>query len=209
VGAIFAIEGEDGAGKTTVAGAVTQILSEQGVCSVQLRDPGSTGLGERLRPLLLDPNLPLEPLTLLFLFAATSRELLVEAERRLSLGAEAVILDRCYLSNLPYRFADGIAMDTVLEVAKLAGIVIPTTHLFYLDVPEDVRGLRLRLRGGSGVDRFESKPLAWKRRLTAGYGWCLAHRMAIPIDGNREFEAVAKDIVERIKTRLKEAKHEG
>lgn len=208
MGAIFAIEGEDGSGKTTVAGAVTQILSEQGVCSVQLRDPGSTGLGEKLRPLLLDPNLPLEPLTLLFLFAATSHELLVEAERRLSLGAEAVILDRCYLSNLPYRFADGIAMDTVLEVAQLAGIVIPPANLFYLDVPGAVRELRLRLRGGSGVDRFESKSLAWKRNLTAGYDWCLAHGMAIPIDGNRSFEEVAKDIVERIKTRLKEAKHE-
>jgi dTMP kinase len=197
-GRIFAVEGEDGSGKTTVAALVSRILSERGVRVVLLRDPGSTPLGEKIRPLLLDPNLPIDPCSLLFLYAATSNALLVEAEHRLREGADAVLLDRCYLSSLPYRFADGIETDVVMQVAELANIVLSEQNIFYLDVPAEVRQERLRLRGGSGVDRFEGKPAEWQQRLTAGYDWCLAHGLATPVDGNRPIEEVADDLVERI-----------
>lgn len=52
-GLFVVVEGGDGAGKSTQAGLLAAWLREQGREVVATREPGGTGLGTRLRELLL------------------------------------------------------------------------------------------------------------------------------------------------------------
>ena len=50
------LEGPDGVGKTTQAALLAERLRATGLEVVQCREPGGTGLGERVRTVLLDPE---------------------------------------------------------------------------------------------------------------------------------------------------------
>src|SRR4051812_6444403 len=52
-GVFVALEGPDGAGKTTQAAQLVTWLAARGVDVVACREPGGTPLGERLRAILL------------------------------------------------------------------------------------------------------------------------------------------------------------
>src|SRR5690348_3447794 len=51
----IAFEGVDGAGKSTQARRLAERLRERGVEVVEVREPGGTDAGERVRALILDP----------------------------------------------------------------------------------------------------------------------------------------------------------
>ena len=60
-GLFITLEGPDGGGKTTqqeLTAAWLKGLGREVVCS---REPGGTGSAERIRDLVLDPQLPLTP----------------------------------------------------------------------------------------------------------------------------------------------------
>jgi dTMP kinase len=193
---IIALEGPDGCGKTRVSEEFEALVPHG---TVRLRDPGSTRLGEVLRPVLLDKDEPLTPEELALLFAATSSALVRKAAAMIKAGARLVVLDRCFLSNYPYRMADSITAEDLDWLYQFVNGCVPPEHLFVLQVPEEVRRSRLKQRPGSGVDRFESKEKEWQARRDAFYDWCLLHHMATEIDGNRPPREVARDILDRIK----------
>ena len=56
-GRLITIEGVDGAGKTTLADGLAQLLAAGGVSIELLREPGGVELSERIRALVKDPAL--------------------------------------------------------------------------------------------------------------------------------------------------------
>ncbi len=64
------LEGVDGSGKTTQAQLLVDWYREQGASVVITREPGGSELGERLRPIILDPAIACAPRTELLLFMA-------------------------------------------------------------------------------------------------------------------------------------------
>ena len=58
-GFFITFEGIDGAGKTTQQHLAAQALREQGYDVLESREPGGTQLAEKVRALVLDPELPL------------------------------------------------------------------------------------------------------------------------------------------------------
>ncbi|HSR65599.1 MAG TPA: dTMP kinase, partial [Xanthomonadaceae bacterium] len=68
---LVTLEGGEGAGKTTVIGALREALQRAGEDVVCTREPGGTPLGERIRALLLDPahEPPAAETELLLMFA--------------------------------------------------------------------------------------------------------------------------------------------
>jgi dTMP kinase len=196
---IFALEGADGSGKTTVAQEVVNLLDHAGKRVKLMRDPGSTKLGEVMREVLLNrKDINIDPVAMLLLFTATSSQMMTEAKKFAEDGY-IVIFDRCYVSNLAYRYADGIPIHKIMTVACEAGVQIPPDNVFYIDVPLAERMRRLS-QHGRGVDRFESRGSEYMARVEEGYHRVLHHMTRI--DGNRTPLNIAKDIVAQIQRAL-------
>ena len=68
----ISLEGIDGSGKSTQARLLAEALGPR---TVAIREPGGTDAAERIRALLADPALELEPLAELLLFLAARADL--------------------------------------------------------------------------------------------------------------------------------------
>ncbi|MDE0375320.1 MAG: dTMP kinase [bacterium] len=111
-----ALEGIDGAGKTSVSAALALLLETAGHEVVRVREPGGTAVGEGLRQILLDGP-PVTPWAEALMFAAARAQLVTEVIRP-ALGRGAWVLsDRSVYSSLAYQGAGrGLGMDLVRRI---------------------------------------------------------------------------------------------
>jgi dTMP kinase len=102
-GRLITIEGLDGVGKTTLGEALAAALRERGPAVELLREPGGVELAERLRAVVKDPALAVDPRAEALLYAAARAQLC--AERVVPLLGEGtwVLLDRFVDSSLAYQ----------------------------------------------------------------------------------------------------------
>jgi dTMP kinase len=165
-GRLIAFEGVEGAGKSTQLDLLRQALEGPSREVVVTREPGGTVAGERVRDLLLDPGVELDPRAEALLFAAARAEL-VERVIRPALERGAVVLcDRYLDSSLAYQGgARGLGRHAVAEVNRFAtgGILPDLVVLLDLD-PAD--GLARRSRD---PDRIEGQDLAFHRRVRQAF----------------------------------------
>lgn len=201
-GVFIAIEGGEGAGKTTQARLLSIWLRDQGFDVVMTREPGSTKMGMRLRALLLDKESSgLAPRAETLLYAADRAQHVAEViAPALSRGA-IVVTDRYVDSSLAYQGA-GRALQ-VAEIAEVnqwatSGLVPDLTIV--LDVPAEV-GLT---RFASPADRIESEPREFHERVRRGFR-ALAdaepHRYLV-IDGTEPQVEITRKIHDRVRAIL-------
>jgi dTMP kinase len=95
---LITVEGLDGAGKTTL---ITGLARELG--AVVLREPGGVELSERIRALVADPALEVDPRAEALLFAAARAQLVAERLKPLLESGATVLLDRFVDSSLAYQ----------------------------------------------------------------------------------------------------------
>ncbi|MFW6032362.1 MAG: dTMP kinase, partial [Phycisphaeraceae bacterium] len=55
-GRFVVFDGPDGSGKSTQFRQLLKLLESRGIAVCQVREPGGTSVGERIRDLLLDPE---------------------------------------------------------------------------------------------------------------------------------------------------------
>jgi dTMP kinase len=180
-GRLIAFEGVEGAGKSTQLELLRQALEgrRRGPGDrrggppvgrarevVVTREPGGTPAGERIRALLLDPQVDLDPRAEALLFAAARAEL-VERVIRPALERGALVLcDRYLDSSLAYQGgARGLGQGPVEQVNRFAtgGLLPDLVVLLDLD-PAD--GLRRRSRD---PDRIEAQDLDFHRRVRQAF----------------------------------------
>ena len=180
-GRLIAFEGVEGAGKSTQLELLRQALEGRrggpgdrrggppvGRARevVVTREPGGTPAGERIRALLLDPQVDLDPRAEALLFAAARAEL-VERVIRPALERGALVLcDRYLDSSLAYQGgARGLGQGPVEQVNRFAtgGLLPDLVVLLDLD-PAD--GLRRRSRD---PDRIEAQDLDFHRRVRQAF----------------------------------------
>jgi dTMP kinase len=102
-GRLITIEGIDGAGKSTLAAGLRDALTHQGVDIKLLREPGGVPAAERIREVVIDPDLHVSARTEALLYAAARAQLVEEAiEPALNTGTW-VLLDRFIDSSLAYQ----------------------------------------------------------------------------------------------------------
>jgi dTMP kinase len=100
-GRLITIEGLDGAGKTTLCQGLVAALP-----GVQLlREPGGVELSERIRALVKDPELQIDPRAEALLYAAARAQLVATLVRPLLDDGTTVLLDRFVDSSLAYQGA--------------------------------------------------------------------------------------------------------
>jgi dTMP kinase len=150
-GLLVAIEGIDGAGKSTLAKGLTERLRAHGVAVSVSKEPTNGPWGTKLRQSAESGRLsPEEEVEYLL---ADRREHVEQFIRPALQRGEVVILDRYFPSMVAYQGAAGLPVDDLSKANDFA----PRPHLMILLDVEPATGLdRIRARGDR-PNHFESE----------------------------------------------------
>ncbi len=200
-GLFVALEGGEGAGKTTQARLLAVWLRDRGHEVVLTHEPGDTSVGSTLRSLLLDPSTGvLAHRTETLLYAADKAEHVERViEPALARGA-VVITDRYVDSTLAYQGAGrDLTREEVERVARWAtgGLRPHLTVLLDIDVATGVA------RAGT-PDRLEAEPAVFHNRVRASFleiaGGDPEHYLVL--DSGSDPDAIAASIRTRLEPLL-------
>jgi dTMP kinase len=165
-GLFVCFEGGEGAGKSTQARALVDWLTAEGHDVVLTFEPGDTGVGQKIRQIVLSPETGhLADATEALLYAADKSEHLDKVVLPALGAGKVVITDRYVDSTLAYQGAGRAIPPAELEhVARWAtGDLRP--HLTVLLDLEPSAGLtRFAER-----DRIEGEPLEFHQRVRAAF----------------------------------------
>ncbi|OII66209.1 dTMP kinase, partial [Streptomyces sp. CC77] len=197
-GFFIALEGGDGAGKSTQAAALADWIRAKGHEVVVTREPGATPVGKRLRSILLDvSSAGLSHRAEALLYAADRAEHVDSLVRPALERGAVVISDRYIDSSVAYQGAGRDLSST--EIARISrwatGGLVP-----HLTVLLDVSPETARERFTEAPDRLESEPAEFHQRVRAGF---LALAAADParylvVDAGQEPEAVTTVVRHRL-----------
>jgi dTMP kinase len=135
-GRLITVEGLDGAGKTTLVAGLTRELAARGRELLVLREPGGVELSERIRELVKDPELNVDPRAEALLYAAARAQLVAEQLVPLLDAGRWVLLDRFVDSSLAYQGAGralGIEEIRALNAFATGGLTPDRTLLLRID----------------------------------------------------------------------------
>lgn len=197
-GFFIALEGGDGAGKSTQVDALAEWIRAKGHEVVVTREPGATPIGKRLRSILLDvSSAGLSNRAEALLYAADRAEHVDSVVRPALERGAVVISDRYIDSSVAYQGAGrDLAPTEIARISRWAtsGLVPHLTVL--LDVaPETARE-----RFTEAPDRLESEPPEFHARVRSGF---LTLAAADPtrylvVDAGQEPEAVTTVVRHRL-----------
>jgi dTMP kinase len=188
-GLLVAVEGIDGAGKTTVAHTLAEHLRARGIAVTISKEPTAGPWGAQLRESAAKGRLaPEEEMRLLLLDRKQHVEELIKPALARN---EIVILDRYYPSSAAYQGARGISVSEILSQNAFA----PTPDItLILDLEPAVGLTRIRARGDK-PNHFETEDnLAQCREIFLNMD--LSSRVVI--DASRDANEVLKRCWEAI-----------
>jgi dTMP kinase len=163
-GFYLALEGGEGAGKTTVAERLRAFWEDQGRRVMIVREPGGTALGEQIRLLLLHSE-EMTPWAEALLFAAQRSQLVAERVIPALAVGTIVISDRSLYSSLAYQ-GGGRGLDRELLAMinrRAVGGVVPDLVVVLEVDPDD--GLARQAAG----DRIGGEGREFAGRVAAAY----------------------------------------
>jgi dTMP kinase len=163
------VEGLDFSGKSTLVRNLKELLTGLDPPPYFTREPGGTPAAERVRTVLLDPELDMDPWTEVYLYAAARADLVRrEILPRLKKG-ELVLCERFLDSSLAYQgVGRGLGLAAVRELnARAIGGVTPDLTC-YLRLPPEEQARRAR-ESGAPPDRIEKIGDDFMRRVEEGF----------------------------------------
>ncbi|WP_030235862.1 dTMP kinase [Streptomyces sp. NRRL S-455] len=197
-GFFIALEGGDGAGKSTQAEALAEWIRGKGHEVVLTREPGATPVGKRLRSILLDVSSEgLSHRSEALLYAADRAEHIDTVVRPALERGAVVISDRYIDSSVAYQGAGRDLSST--EIARInrwaTNGLVP-----HLTVLLDVAPETARERFTEAPDRLESEPAEFHARVRAGFLTLAAADAGryLVVDAGQEPEAVTTVIRHRL-----------
>lgn len=212
-GLFITLEGLDGSGKTTQIQRLASWLQRRGFASVQVRQPGGTPTGDRIRAILLDSrSTHLAPMTEMALMFADRAQAIAEVIQPALDAGKIALCDRFTDSTEAYQGGGRqIGSATVREAHRLiCGGLQPDLTLLLLPGLEvslaRARRRNLRMAEQAGIDegRFEAEQDAFYRRVWQSYR-DIAERepgRVVLIEGDLTIDEVHEQIVEAVAERL-------
>lgn len=165
-GRLIAIEGPEGAGKSTQINHLKNLLQAKGYTVICTREPGGTPVGEQLRNLVLNEYVGIKSEILIF-FASRLEHISQVIKPAIERG-DIVITDRFIDSSYAYQGFGREALPFVEAVDNLVMDGFEADHTLYFSIPYELMLDRMRQRGG-GPDRFEQEGQAFFTRVYEGY----------------------------------------
>lgn len=165
-GVFVALEGGEGAGKSTQATRIRDRLTSDGYDVLLTHEPGDTRVGSALRQILLDPATgELSARTEMLLYAADKSEHVDTVVRPALAAGKVVVTDRYVDSTLAYQGAGrALSRDEVEPVARWATGELRPHLTVLLDVAPEVGLARF-----DGHDRLEAEPREFHARVRASF----------------------------------------
>jgi dTMP kinase len=192
----ISLEGVDGCGKSTQAKLLVEALGPE---ALLIREPGGTGAAERIRELLADPALEIDPFAELLLFSAARADLLARVVRPALEAGGTVVADRFADSSVAYQGgARGLGTSHVLSLVDttIDGLWPDVTVYLRLD-PE------IGLGRAAGTDRFEAEGLELQRAVAEAYeeiAQIASDRVAV-VDATGTVDEVHRRVMEAVESR--------
>ena len=168
LGQFITIEGIECVGKSTNAKFIETMLNKKGFKTLVTREPGGSGIGEKIRNILLfEKKDTLSPMTeLLLLFAAREKHINEIIKPALENGTW-VICDRFTDASFAYQgFGRELGFEKVNQLKILIQKDFEPDLTILLDAPLEVITSRRKLNPN---DRFESEDKKFFDRVRNGY----------------------------------------
>lgn len=165
-GRFLVIDGPDGAGKSTQIKLLAENLRQGGAAVCQVRDPGGTVIGDKIRQILLDKaHEEMAVTTELMLYMASRAQLTAQTIRPALQARQCVLSDRWVSSTVAYQGAGGADVSDVEAAANIAvGGLWPDLTII-LDLSHEEGLSRASNRSQAALDRVEAKGLEYHRRV--------------------------------------------
>jgi len=176
-GLFITLEGADGSGKSTQAQRIAEDYRERGHQVLVTHEPGGTRIGERIRDILLDPELEeMCPLTELFLFLASRAQHTSERIKPALDNGATVISSRYADATEVYQgIVRGVLpIDEVRRLNDIATEGLKPDKTLVFDVhpetglPRAKQNSKARVPNGEG-DRFEQAGEEFQHQVREGY----------------------------------------
>lgn len=173
-GKYIVIEGHDGTGKSTQVSLVRKKLAAEGIDSIEFHEPGGSEFADEVRKVILNGDLPRDPLANLLLFTASRHDLWFSKALPALRAGKWVIASRNYISTLAYQgYGQGLDRELIINTTRVFTddrYMQPDLELLLeLDDPDE-RARRINKRGALVVpDTFEKEDADFQERVRDGY----------------------------------------
>ncbi len=180
-GVLITLEGGEGSGKSTQAGALAEFLRDEGYAVLLTEEPAGTELGRLIKGVFEqraagEQSAAVNAVTELFLFEAARAQHVAEVIRPALERGQVVLCDRYTDSTLAYQgYGRGLSLDHIRACNHIAtGGLAPDLTLL-LDVPPEVGLARADVRQPGQEKREKARdaigqePQEFHRRVREGF----------------------------------------
>lgn len=190
-------EGPEGSGKSTQIALLFDFLRAQGREVVRTREPGGTGIGDKIRHILHDvANDALCPEAEILLYSASRAQLVNQLIRPKQASGQIILCDRFYDSTYAYQgYGRGLSLPHLRDITQFATGGLRPDVTILLDLPVE-RGLERRRNNDEEMNRMDLQELAFHQRVREGY-----HQLAqeeptrwVIVDADRPISTIQADL---------------
>lgn len=196
-GRFIAIEGIDGAGKSTQAKMLCDVLIRDGFKAIYLKEPTDGPYGKKIRALAQKGRDSITPMQEFELFLEDRKQDVAENIRPALQSGTIVIIDRYFYSSIAYQGALGL--DPEFINAENRKIAITPDLVIYLSIPADYAPTRIEKSRGDASNLFEK--LEYLRKVKANFD-AMTYPEICRIEGSGNVEEVHQKIYSRVRELL-------
>lgn len=191
---LVAIEGIDGAGKTSQARLLCDALCGDGYDAIYLKEPTDGPYGSKIRALAIEGRHDITPFEEFELFLKDRRQDVEENIRPALEAGRIVVIDRYFYSSIAYQGALGINPEFInSENRKIA---ITPDIMIYLSIPSDLSTHRIEKSRGDSVNLFEK--MEYLEKVKAVFD-SMKYPEVWKVNGEKSIEEIHKRILGKIK----------
>ena len=198
-GVFITFEGIDGCGKSTQLALLKEEFDKEGLEYIEVREPGGTVVGEKIRNILLDKkNDSMTRMAELLLFEAARAQITEEVIVPALARGTHVICDRFYDSTSAYQgYANKMGRDLTDFLNLKATNDTRPDITFLLDIDPEAAYKRRAVRGEE--DRIEHMGLSYQEKVREGYlELAMSEERIRVVDASLTPEAIYEEIRKQV-----------